>query len=198
MSAQDSTQDPAAAGPIGRYGPVPFLLTFITIIAIGLTLSLIERAPQAGLGGSEPDRHAGIIVQDQCSEVWLPEGWEGLAAAEARGQFDSHNRLKAHLDAQKRAETWYLIALRGHQLDGGTGVRRIVRTPYDRPEHLGEFRSILAAASRRDAPDPAPAPPNGLDLSHAAFLDMPDDFRGLSPVEAYAQLAVRRAGTENR
>jgi hypothetical protein len=129
---------------------------------------------------------SGIVMRAEVTTIWLPQGLFDLAKRPTDpAVFESHEELRTHLDRLGMGTTWYALTTRGRQLDGRIAEMILIRWPRESPEHLEEYRGVLASAAGRPADHP------GLDLSRAKVFVFSDSLLKGDPREVVTELTTQ-------
>ncbi len=190
MTSDDRVGPSGPASHKGRY------LRRLTAAARDTVFIGLLLAPMVGLSwlvsldggrGSEAEagNHSGsgAIVREEVLCLWLPGTL--CAAAERPNELArlcTHEELRDWLRARNEEDLWYALTSRGHQVNGGSADRTVIRLPGHDPSLFEEFLAVLATAGG----DPPRYP--FVDFSTAVVRRIPDEFRDREPRDAMVDL----------
>ena len=101
-----------------------------------------ESAEQDGLPGS------GMVTRYEVMDLWLPES---LIEKDDRGlptrEKSTHENLKSFLEQRGMKDVWYVVSIRGHQVNHRYADTLFIRYPYRQPENFLEFQAVMATVA---------------------------------------------------
>jgi hypothetical protein len=187
-------KDPAALARRRRIVSAGFraigVAAFLAAIFLGPDRIPSRSSPApAGAGvvaGEEASWEAGIIVDSETADLWLPDSLRELANPSDRaGILKTPDGLQRFIERRGGRIRRLAVTVRSHRADGGTFDITLILNPMEIPDHLRQLRAILVNLDHDPAADDAtPAAPvhllpDGLLKSdHATILAAMDRVRG--------------------
>jgi hypothetical protein len=162
-----------------RRSSLPELL-LIAAIAVGGAFGLFRLAYH--VTSAPPQTNDGLILQQYARSIWLHPVFLELARRPSElAECQSCESYRRYADARHLQNAWYLITVKGVQINGETVILPTIRRPYEMSEHyFAEFLGVLAVA---DGKRPAESfvylatakvnviPPDLLDKESRAVVD---------------------------
>jgi hypothetical protein len=160
-----------------------------TIFIVLLVAPLIGLSWLVSLGGRGGEAEAGncsgcgVIVREEVLCLWLP-GTLCVAAERPNelARLRTHEELREWLRARNEEDLWYALTSRGHQVNGGSADRTVIRLPGHDPSLFEEFLAVLATAGGNPPRYPL------VDFSTAIVRRIPDEIRDREPRDAMVDL----------
>jgi hypothetical protein len=145
--------DAPTTKPVGypRSDPSPFRcslpeLVLIAAVAAGGADGLVRLAYH--VTSAPPQTNDGLILQQYARSIWLHPVFLELARRPSElAECQSCEAYRRYADARHLENAWYLITIKGVQINGETVTLPTIRRPYEMSEHhFAEFLGVLAVA----------------------------------------------------
>jgi hypothetical protein len=155
-------------------------LVLIAAVAAGGACGLVRLAYH--VSSARPETNDGLIVRQHARSIWLHPVFLELARRPSElAECQSCEAYRRYADARHLQNAWYLITIKGVQINGEIVRLPFIRKPYEMSEHyFAEFLGVLAVADGKRPAEPfvyqATAkvnviPPDLLDKEPRAVVD---------------------------
>ena len=139
--------------PSSRRCSLPELL-LIAAVAAGGACGLVRLAYH--VTSAPPQTNDGLILQQYARSIWLHPAFLELAHRPSElAECQSCEAYRRYAEARHLQNAWYLITIKGVQINGEIVILPVIRRPYEMSEsYFAEFLGVLAVADGKRPDEP--------------------------------------------